>query len=190
MQRFTTRRWIPVLLAVFSSLASAQQASDKPQGFTCCNLRYEKDWISDINYAYFPMLPLGQPATVTSYGRYRAIVQMGDRVMRLGNDYSRDLSNEAFAKKWIVTQDPKIKLATFPADIQDAIKKARVKKGMTKEQVIMSLGHPVTSENPDLNASVWRYWLSSFDEYQIVWDEQGIVKDIRADALSMPRILP
>jgi hypothetical protein len=176
-----------LLLATLTPLAIAQ---GKPEGFSCCNLRYESggDWISDINYFHPNLIALGAVAKVTDYGRYRVAVTLDGKPMRLGNDYSRNLSNEDFAAKWIVKDDPKKKLATYSRDIQEAIKAMKVRKGMTKEQVIMSLGHPVTSENPDPNAGIWRYWLSSFDEFQVVWDASGRIKDIQGNPLTLNRV--
>lgn len=188
MQNFSPRK---IALAGLFALAASPAlfAQEMPQGFTCCNMRYEADWISDSNYANQPMLAVGQPAQVTGYGRYRAAVTIAGKPMRLGNDYSRTLSNEEFAKRWIVKDDPKLKIAKFPAEIREAIAQAKVRKGMTKEQVTMSLGHPITSENPDPNATMWRYWLSSFDEFQLVWDANGRVKEIIAAPTAMTRIV-
>ncbi len=166
-------------------------AQAKPEGFTCCNVRYDSanDWINDINYASAQLIPVGEPAKVTDYGRNRFSVIINGKPMRFGNDYSRTLSNEEFAKRWIVSEDPNLKIAKFPADIREAIKQAKIKKGMTKEQVTMSLGHPITSENPDTNATVWRYWVGSFDEYQVVWDNAGRVKEIIAGATIVNRVV-
>ena len=44
---------------------------------------------------------------------------------------------------------------------------------MTREQVAIALGYPVSSENPDLEAPVWRYWLDSFTEFQVEFDGSG-----------------
>jgi hypothetical protein len=187
MKNSAVMRMVFVLLVACCALpASAQQM---PSGFTCCNMRYTDDWISDSNYANQPMLGLGQPATVTGYGRYRVAVDIGGKKMRIGNDYSRDQSLEDFAKKWIVKDDPKAKLATFPAQIREAITQAKIRNGMTREQVTMALGHPITSENPDPNATLTRYWLSSFDEFQVVWDSGGRVKDILAPATTLSRVV-
>lgn len=156
-----------------------------PQGYTCCNFHHEDDWISDSNYATLPMIPLGTPAKVVSYGRYRVHTEMGGKKMRLGLDYGRKQQTlQEWAAKMIVPEDPKVKLATFPPQVQDAIKQGRVAVGMTKEQVIMSVGYPLANENPSLDASLWRMWVSSFGEYQLVWDRDGKVKEIVSDTLS------
>jgi len=152
-------------------------------GYTCCNLRNESDgdWISELNYVDWPMIKLGTPASVTGYGRYRAYLDMSGKPMRLGQDYTRDdLTLEQYVKRIIVVEDPAIKLATYPKKIQDAILLGKVMKGMTKEQVIMSVGYPLTQENPDMDAPMWRMWIDSFSEYQLMWDKNGTVKDIMA----------
>lgn len=187
MKNSVIMKWMLAFAGAACTLSAIAQ--QMPSGFTCCNMRYTDDWISDSNYASQPMLALGQPATVTGYGRYRVAVDIGGKKMRIGNDYSRDQSLEDFAKKWIVKDDPKAKLATYPAQIREAITQAKIRKGMTREQVIMALGHPITSENPDTNATLTRYWLSSFDEFQVVWDGGGRVKDILAPPTTLSRVV-
>ncbi len=166
---------------------SNNEAAPLFSGYTCCNLRNESggDWISELNYAHWPMIKLGTPATVTGYGRYRAYLDMSGKPMRLGQDYTRDaMTLEEYAKRIIVAEDPRIKLATYPRRIQDAILLGKVMKGMTKEQVIMSVGYPLTQENPDMNAPMWRMWTDSLSEYQLMWSKSGRVKAITADPVT------
>ena len=145
------------LFAAASIISTSVIAQAKPSGFTCCNMRYTDDWISDGKDASQPMLALRQAAQVTDYGRYRVAITVNGKKMRIGNDYSRDQSREDFAKKWIVKDDPKLKMAKFSPEIREAITQSKIRKGMTKDQAIMSLGHPITSENPDPNSDLWRY---------------------------------
>lgn len=160
--------------------ANAQATFD---GFLCCNMRTSGDWISDINYidGGQKVVPVGTPAKVTGYGRYRAYVMLDGKRQAIGNDYSRDLSLEAFAKRYVVAEDPRTKIASFPPKIREAIQSAMVARGMTREQVLMAVGYPVASENPQLDAPVWRYWISSFAEYQVLFDDAGRVREVVAD---------
>jgi hypothetical protein len=162
-----------------------------PQGFTCCNLHYDGDWISDSNYATSPMIPVGTPAKVTKYySRYRTSVDIGGKPMRLGLDYGRkEQTLQQWTEKIVVADDPKIKIATFPPAIQNAIKQGKLSKGMTKEQVIMSVGYPLTSENSSLDAPVWRMWVSSWEEYQVLWGSDGLVKDITGDPAALTLVV-
>lgn len=168
-----------------SSTAAKTAKPDLPQGYTCCNFHHEGDWISDSNYTTLPMIPAGTPARVTGYGRHRAYVEMDGKKMRLGHDYGREQETlQQWTAKMIVPDDPKQKIAGYPAAIQTAIRQGKVAPGMTREQVIISVGYPLTSENASLDAPVWRMWVSSFGEYQIVWDGAGRVKEIAADPLT------
>ena len=78
-------------LAVFASGCNQQNVkpSEDPgmlSGYTCCNLRYNKDWINDVNYGQLPMIPAGTPIKVTGYGRYRASVDIDGKPFKLEAD--------------------------------------------------------------------------------------------------------
>ena len=68
--------------------------------------------------------------------------------------------------------------------MQDAIRQGKVMVGMTKEQVIMAVGYPMANETKSLDEDLWRYWISSFGPYQVLWDSKGRVKEIAADQLT------
>lgn len=179
-----TRALIPLLFAVAAATAtSSAMAQAQPEGFLCCNMRTSGDWISDINYTDSgqQLVPLGSPTRVTGYGRHRVLVTIDGKRQAIGNDYSRDIGLEAFAKRYVVSEDPRVKLAAYPAKLRESIQAARVSRGMTREQVLMAVGYPVSSENPRLDATTWRYWVSSFSEFQVVFDDAGRVRELVAD---------
>lgn len=169
-----------MLCALVAGSAFAETAFE---GYLCCNLRTDGSWISDINYAENGkrVIPLGTSAKVTGYGRYRVYVDLAGSEQAIGNDYSRDLELPVFAQRYVTKEDPKKKLASYPAKIREAIKAAQLIPGMTREQVFMSVGYPVSSENPNLDAKVLRFWLSSFAEFQVVFDNKNRVKEITTD---------
>lgn len=167
--------------AVAAAFSTPLLAQPVPEGtYLCCNLRTDGSWISDINYAEAgkSIIPAGTPLKATGYGRYRVYVEIDGKKQAIGNDYSRDIEMAAFAQRYIVATDPQSKLAAYPAKVRDAIKTARLMPGMTRDQVIMSVGYPVSSENPNLDSKVWRFWLSSFAEFQVIFDSSNRVKEI------------
>lgn len=181
------------LLAVLAAtaLGVGAQAQPLPQGWLCCNLYAERDWISDIGYrdGENRLIPAGTPVRVTGWGRYRMTAEVGNERLRIGNDYSRTLSNEQFAARLIVSEDPTPKLAGWSPEVQKAVREARVIVGMTREQVLMSVGYPVSSENPSLGARFWRYWIATNDEYQVIWDDQGRVAAIDTNSALVRRLV-
>ena len=157
-------------------------ADTKFDGYLCCNMRSDGSWISDINYIEDgkKLIPAGTPLKVTGQGRQRVYVEILGSKQALGNDYSRDLNLDAFAARYVVREDPTLKLAAYPENIRAAIAAARLTPGMTREQVFMAVGYPVTSENPSLAASPLRFWTSSFAEFRVNFDERGLMTDIFA----------
>lgn len=164
---------------------STAPVAEKPRethvrvGYACCNLHFSGDWISDSNLANLPFVPVGTPITVKSIDRYRAYVEVDGKPMRLGHDYGREQeTTEQWVNKIVVLDDPKPKIARFAPNVRNAIAKGQLLRGMTREQVIMAVGHPQTNENPNPKAAYWRYWWSSFGPYYVYWAKNGTVSKI------------
>ena len=179
------------IFAVGLTMSSLCVAEDKPVGFLCCNMRTDGAWISDINYDENgkKIIPAGTPIKVTGYGHYRVKVEINGKSQAIGNDYSRDLALDAFAKRYVVADDPAAKIAAYPRKIQDAIAHAQIVLGMTREQVLMSVGYPVSSENHNLEDKTWRFWLSSFQEFRVRFDDSGRVTNVEGDGDAKSKIL-
>ncbi len=161
------------------------------EGWLCCNMRSDGSWISDSNYAESGkrVIPAGTPARVTGYGRNRVHVELNGSRQDIGNDYSRDLDLPAFAARYVVREDVGRKIDSFPPRIREAIRSQRVTRGMTREQVLMAVGYPISSENPNLMSSnVWRMWLSSFAPFQVHFDGNGRVRNVSTDPQTRPQV--
>jgi hypothetical protein len=186
------KTFLPVAFTLFA--ATAAWAQPLPEGYLCCNMRSDGSWISDINYQESGkfVVPAGTPLKALGWGRYRvevALPTLPQGRQWLGNDYSRDIAMDAFARRYIVREDPAAKLAGWPQKIQDAVTSARVTKGMSREQVLMALGYPISSETPHLDAKVWRYWLWTFSEFRVVFGDDGLVLGVRTDADTRMRVV-
>lgn len=159
-------------------------------GFLCCNLRTTGSKISDINYDEqgTRMVAAGTPLRITGYEQRWTSVDLNGKPQRIMNDYSRDIAPIPFAQRYVVTEDPKLKLAGYPEKTRNAIMASKVIPGMTREQVVMAMGYPVTSENPRFDAPVWRFWLDSWTEFQVSFDPSGTVKAVTADPATLARV--
>jgi hypothetical protein len=180
-----------LILASFAAIPSSAFAQEKPAGYLCCNMRSNGSWISDINYDENGkhIIPVGTPIKVTGYGHYRVKVEINGKSEAIGNDYSRDLALDVFAKRYVVADNPAGKIAAFPMKVQAAITAARVMLGMTREQVLMSLGYPVSSENHNLDDKTWKFWLSSFAEFHVTFDDNGRVVEVSGDMDTKSKVL-
>ena len=152
------------------------------QGYACCVLHFSRDWINDGNYAELPMIPAGTPVEVLSYGSNRAYVKIDGKPMRLGQDYGRDQESlEAWVRKIVVNEDPRPRIATYAPTVQEAIRQGKVMVGMTRDQAIVAVGYPLTSENVSLDAPVWRMWRSSHGEYDLNFGPDGRITAVTGD---------
>lgn len=159
--------------------AAEQKPAYLRSGHACCNLHYNGDWISDSNLAQLPFIPAGTPIKVRKIDGYRAYVEVDGKPMRMGLDYGRVAeTTPQWVEKLVVLEDPRVRLERYPAAVRNAIKAGKLMKGMTREQVIMAVGHPQTDENPRLDGPYWRYWWSSFGPYYVYWAKGGTVARI------------
>jgi hypothetical protein len=178
-----SRSLLALASAVAASLPAFVAAQPLLTGFLCCNMRSDpQGWIADINYdeSHKHLVPVGTPAVMTGYGRSRFEFDVTGDLKRknywIGNDYSRGLSMEPFAARYIVKDDPNQKMKSFSPKIRNAIKAQKVVIGMTREQVLMSLSYPVESENKDIKSNVWNYYLSSFAPFKVRFEGDRVVK--------------
>jgi hypothetical protein len=182
-------------LLLFAGLAATSHAAfaqDMPVGYLCCTMRSDGSIMSDINYEgpKQHLIPAGTPLKVTGFlWHYRVIVDINGKHQYINNDYSRNLPMGEFVKRYVVADDPARKIANFPEKTRDAIAAARLMKGMTREQVIMAVGYPVSSENPNLGDKTWKFWLGSFDEFDVKFDDEDRVIEVYATADTRAKVL-
>jgi hypothetical protein len=134
-------------------------------GYTCCNLRSYDGWISSNNVQGGDLVAAGEPARFDQIKKnYYLYGMIGGTELALRDDNARSKEDTLrWAHRIIVAEDPRPKLAAWPADVRKAISYGRVFTGMTREQVLMALGYPAPADTPDLNAESWLYWTSVGD---------------------------
>lgn len=186
----------PLILATVLTalLPLAASADDKEtyDGFLCCNLQTEDGWMSDINQRteQSRMVPAGTPIRVTGYGRHRVKVTVAGKAMELGNDYSRKVELRSFAQRYIVAKDPAERLASWAPEVREAVRSGQLLPGMTRAQVLMSVGYPVADTTPELAASDWKLWVTSELAYQVRFDQAGLVAAIEGEDKALAIVAP
>jgi hypothetical protein len=183
-------RLAPLILGVASMFAvSAAQAADAaPVGevrYLCCNMRLHDSSVSDINYTGgSQLMPLGTRVKIVDVGWHAVKLEVDGRKVSLDNDYSRAIGMPAFIERYLLKEDPAPALAGLPAETQAAIKAGKVLPGMTRQQVIQAIGYPIVTENPSLDAPVWKYWTSEEDEYDASFDAEQHVTAFKLGGLA------
>jgi len=169
---------IPRIAFLLAALALGGCAA-VPDGYTCCNLHYDYDRISDANWSDLPMIPAGAKIRVVEYGMNRATVEIDGKPIRIGHDYGRDReSTETYVRKLVVPWDPKELIASYPPEVREAIFRGVVIPGMTREQVLIAAGYPPTHRTFTLDSNVWHLWASRHGRYEVHFNSQGTVEKL------------
>jgi len=138
--------------------------------FTCCNMHYEnRGSLTDANYFVGAALPAGTPASVEAIHDRALTFRAGSGdLFTITQVYGVDQeSADRFFGKLLVEMDPRPGIAAFPPAVRDAIADGRVEVGMTREQVLLSLGYPPTHRTASLDMTTWTYWYNRWRTYQV-----------------------
>lgn len=147
--------------------------------YTCCNIHYESSNVSDANYYVGGTVPFGSPVHVTKAGRGEVTIQAGGQELNLHHRYGPPNETlQQYLDKYLVAEDPKMKAATYSRAAQEAIREGRVELGMTKDQVVLSLGYPPAHRTPKLDAWEWTYWYNQWATYRVQFDQNGKVSQL------------
>jgi hypothetical protein len=165
------------LAAATLFIAQAVSAQDLPTGYTCCNLHFDKDRISDANWTHAPMILAGAPIRVLSYGTNEANVEIDGKPFVIAHEYGRKQETVGqFVRKIVVASNPAKKIAGWPEPVRNAVRTGTVVNGMTREQVILSVGYPPTHRTPSLDAPVWNHWQSRAGRFEVYFGADGKVE--------------
>lgn len=178
--------WLVVPLASLAALACAKRVDPEVtrdfQGrslFLCCNLHHEADELTDANYFIGRTIPAGTPLSIDEVTRQSATFTAGGKKLTIVHQYGvKEESVRQYVAKVFVPNDPRERIARWPADVRDATRSGRVEVGMTKEQVIVSLGYPPTHSTPSIQDREWTYWYNRWVTYKVLFDDGGRVRDV------------
>jgi hypothetical protein len=108
----------------------------------------------------------------------------------MGVDYTRETQTiQQFFGAVTTPDDPRPAFASLPEATRDAIRAARVLRGMTREQVVLALGRPRIDFVPDLAAKEWRYDASGEDEVFLLFSDGGALAEVDASRKARKLVL-
>ncbi len=147
--------------------------------YTCCNMHYETQSLSDANYYVGATLPAGTLVQIDEV-RARAVTFSSEgKKLTLEQTYGAAQEGfEAYLNKVLVTQDPNPTIARQPKAVQEAIHDSRVEIGMTKEQVLLSVGYPPTHQTASTQSAEWKYWRNRWMTFVVKFDASDRVSSL------------
>jgi outer membrane protein assembly factor BamE (lipoprotein component of BamABCDE complex) len=176
------------LLGCRGTVSESALRFDPADRFTCCNLHRDGSEISDANYWIGTTLPVGTPVHIESATPDSVTFVAGGEKLTLKHEYgTKEETFEQYVGKILLTYDPNRRIGEFPHEVQKAIAKGKVERGMTREQVLLSLGYPPAQQTSSLENLEWTYWwgpadFSSFGlqrhTYRVVFDQRGKVTEV------------
>ena len=81
-------------------------------------------------------------------------------------------------KKYFAPSCKKSALRKLNAIDKEGLQAGKVFKGMTRDGVILAIGHPPVHKTPSLDGKRWKYWSSRFNTFDVIFDDSGKVKSI------------
>jgi hypothetical protein len=147
--------------------------------YTCCNIHYQGGEITDANYTSGPFLPVGTPVQVKEVWADGITFSAKGQEITLRHVYGVGQEGmQQYFDKVLVASDRSVQVANFPGIIRKAIDEGRVEKGMTRGEVVLSIGFPPTDDNPVPGAPEWKYWYEKGKSFLVKFDSNGYVSAI------------
>lgn len=129
------------------------------------------------NYARGTRVPINTPVRIDAI-RGNSIslqrIDTGDKLeIQNVEKYTRKTMLEVARLIFAEEQTP---LEELPDDLAAEIRAGNMRKGMTKEQVLMTRGYPPAHETPSLESDRWVYWSSRFVRHTLVFSNGRLVE--------------
>jgi hypothetical protein len=138
--------------------------------FTRYTFREEKNEHKTTNYARGNVIPINTPVKLVSMSGSKLTLR------RLDTGQEIKVENEdKFTKKSIpeiaalMLSAEKTPIEKLPEEVASAVRNGDMRKGMTKELVLLARGYPPAHETPSLDNDRWVYWSSRFVKQTIVF---------------------
>jgi len=146
--------------------------------YLCCNMYYPapETRFNDANFQFAgTFIPLGTQVKVTKLTEDEAVFQdVGTNTAYTFVQRYSTVPLASLMKVWLVKEDPKPKVEQLDVQARSLIYAGRVEPGMTKHQVVMSLGFPPQHKTPSTALDVWIYFKRSMSPYSVIFKE-GVV---------------
>jgi hypothetical protein len=152
--------------------------------YTCCNIRYEKNEITDVNYQQGGIIPYGTRVQIIEVKKNAVkFLPEGHPEMTLVYRHGRKVYPfEQYVDRIFLTEPPRLSAAPVASSkkkgakapsankFEKQIQQGIVEPGMTKQEVLMALGYPPAHRTPSIEQPIWTYWRNRWDVFMVYFD--------------------
>jgi hypothetical protein len=157
-----------------------QTMLDAEKVYTQTNLHpdEQRKRLYSINYQQAGFIPRCTEVELLDVSKKKLIFEAkGEQYQYLYHKASGSFEDNI--KKYFNTSCKKSKLRNINAIDKEGLLAGKVFKGMTKEGVILAIGHPPVHKTKSLKDNVWKYWSSRFNTFNVVFGDNGKVVKIK-----------
>lgn len=142
--------------------------------FLRSTMHFEDGKYKGTNYARGVLVPINTPVKIETIKGNVITLRRTDtgEILKIENvdKYTRKNVNELARTLFA---DLKTPIDELPAELAASIRNGDMRKGMTKEQVLMARGYPPAHETISTDSDRWVFWSSRFVKQTIVFNTDG-----------------
>jgi hypothetical protein len=156
----------------FPSIAPAKiEAVVGKDYFTRFTFREEKNEHSTTNYSRGSLVPINTPVKLVSMSGNKLTLRRADTGQEIKVENEPKYTKRTIAEiASIMLAAEKTPLEKLPEEVAAAVRNGEMRKGMTKEIVLMARGYPPAHETPSTDNDRWVYWSSRFVKLTVVFN--------------------
>ncbi len=138
--------------------------------FTRFTFREEKNEHSTTNYSRGALVPINTPVKLVSMSGNKLTLRRTDTGQEIKVENEPKYTKRTIAEiAGIMLAAEKTPLEKLPEEVAAAVRNGEMRKGMTKEIVLMARGYPPAHETASTDNDRWVYWSSRFVKLTVVF---------------------
>ena len=154
------------------SVGHAAEPTDNATYFTRVGFFYESGVHKTVNYLRGFRVPVNTEVKILKKKKTSITIRIVDTDEKVKIENEKDYSGEdidgIFARMF---SESVTDLTAYPPERVKNIMAGTFEPGMTKDEIILSIGYPPKHRTPSLDQNAWRYWQSKFDTVLIYFKD-------------------
>ena len=138
--------------------------------FTRYTFREEKNEHKTTNYGRGLVVPINTPVKLISMSGSKLTLKRLDSGQEIKVENEDKYTKKSISEIAALMLSPvKTPIEKLPEEVASAIRNGDMRKGMTRELVLMARGYPPAHETPSIDGDRWVYWSSRFVKQTVVF---------------------